>query len=68
MDHLAPCPWLLAVEHIVIAFFTMVTAIATTFLVHRRIRADKERRALKCPECRALDQVVHERKRRGNGL
>lgn len=66
MDHMGQCSNALLVEHIVLAFFAMVTTCFTAFLVHRRIRADRERRSMKCPECLELDQKVTARHRRGN--
>lgn len=65
MDHPDPCSTLLFVEHLVLGLFAMLSTLGTAFLVHRRVRADRERHALSCPECRELEQSVTNRHRRG---
>jgi hypothetical protein len=69
MSESGPCNMWMAVQHIVIAFFTFGSTVIGMFLVHRRIRADRERRAMKCSECRRVESELVERNkaRRGNG-
>lgn len=58
MDHDATCTLLTLIQHLVLGFFAMCTSLGTAFLVHRRIRADRERWALKCGECQAIQNRV----------
>lgn len=64
MDQPSPCSTLLFVEHVVLAFFQLVTACFTAFLVSRRIAADRREHVMKCPECREVERQVLERDRR----
>lgn len=41
MDASVPCSNILAVQHMVLGFFNLVTALFTAWLVHRRYLADK---------------------------
>lgn len=51
MDQVVQCYPLVAVQHIVLGTLTAITTVLCTFLVHRRVRADRERRVRTCKWC-----------------
>ena len=49
------------IASVAIVVFPVVNTVLNIFLVRRRIRADKERNALKCAECREIERVIRAR-------
>ena len=62
MDQAVQSPTLMVVEHIVIAFFTFLTSALSIVLLHKRLKADRERKRANgevergvCPRCKRRD-------------